>query len=224
MTFTILASDPERRLLGAATASYSLAVGAGVPLVRAGIGAAASQAYTNRALRHRALDALAAGAAVADIIAGLPAHDPGHAQRQLAVIDAAGRSAAHTGADCSDWAGSRATAGPAGTALVVAGNLLPGPAVLEAMTAAFAGAIAERANRPGPADPAAGFALALVRALAAGEAAGGDRRGKQSAALLVAAGGADQADPAALAHDLRVDDHPEPVAELARLLARATAA
>ncbi|MEB4613602.1 DUF1028 domain-containing protein, partial [Leucobacter sp. M11] len=132
MTYTIVASDPERGLLGVATASFSLAVGAGVPALRVGVGAVASQAYTNRALREHALAALAAGESPAEIVAGIPGIDSGHARRQLAVVSAAGQAAAHTGVECSDWAGHRVGAGYA-----VAGNLLTGPAVLDEMIAAY---------------------------------------------------------------------------------------
>lgn len=219
MTFTILASDPERRLLGAATASYSLAVGAGVPLLRPGVGAVASQAYTNRSLRQSSLDALANGATPDQVIAELPSRDPGYSQRQLALIAADGSTAVHTGTDCSQWAGS-----VLGTNLVAAGNLLAGPDVLAAMRAAFDRARSTYAlthDALSDDDHTAAFARALVEALAAGEAAGGDSRGKQSAALLVASGAGIPQETHHIAIDLRADDHPEPVTELSRLLERA---
>lgn len=210
MTYTILASDPDQQLLGVATASRSLAVGAGVPAVRVGIGAVASQAYTNRALRGYALDRLADGAAPEEALADLPRVDSGAARRQIALLDASGRVALHTGAECSDWAGERS-----GRGFAVIGNLLAGPETLASMEAAFAAS---------PAPPGiAGFARRLHRALAAGEAAGGDRRGRQSAAILVGAGPAHPREETALAIDLRVDDHADPVEELGRILDKALA-
>lgn len=215
MTYTILATDAGHRWMGVATASFSLAVGAGVPALRVGVGAVASQAYTNRALRAHALDALAAGQDPADILAGLPAIDPGAAKRQVAVLTPNGTGQAHTGAECSDWAGHRTAEN-----LVAAGNLLAGPGVLDAMIEACVSAqTGNAAPDPGP----QALARALVAALAAGEAAGGDRRGRQSVALLV--GRTDSiAEHEPLAVDLRVDDHPDPVRELTRLLDLAGAA
>jgi len=208
MTYTILCSDPDQRLLGIATASCSLAVGAGVPAVRVGIGAVASQAYTNRAIRRYALDALAGGAEPGEVLAGLPGFDEGAERRQVAIVDASGAVAVHTGAECSEWAGSRM-----GPGYAAAGNLLPGPEVLDAMAAVFA---------QGPREPGLrAFAQRLHAALSAGERAGGDRRGRQSAALVVGDGAAVATGTAPLALDLRVDDHLDPVAELGRILAKA---
>lgn len=237
MTYTILARDPTRQLLGVATASRSLAVGAGVPALRPGVGAVASQAYTNRALRGFALDALAAGGDPAAIVAQLPEVDTGSARRQVAIIDSDGRIAVHTGAECTAWAGSAT-----GRDFAVIGNLLAGPGVVAAMSEAFrAGAQAAECGDPvpdgaeggraagvGAAGGSAGSDIAgaailarrLVGALAAGEAAGGDRRGRQSAALLVGAG---PNRDAPLVLDLRVDDHERPVRELARLVDAAVA-
>ncbi|RKQ84507.1 putative Ntn-hydrolase superfamily protein [Mycolicibacterium mucogenicum 261Sha1.1M5] len=231
MTFTILASDPTRGLLAAATASRSLAVGAGVPALRVGVGAAASQAYTNRSLRGLLLDAVASGASPATAIARIPDWDSGAAWRQAAVVTADGAVSAHTGDACTAWAGSET-----GEGFVVLGNLLPGRGVLAAMVAAFEGApdddgvASERAL--------AGFSRRVLAALAAGDAAGGDLRGRQSAALLVGVAptavdpaevdllpsdpttplGVTAAGDAPLAIDLRADDHARPIDELARLL------
>ncbi|WP_053382766.1 DUF1028 domain-containing protein [Leucobacter celer] len=215
MTYTILASDPDRHLLGVATASRSLAVGAGVPALRVGVGAVASQAYTNRALRGFVLDALAAGRAPADVVAQLPEVDTGSARRQVAVIDAAGRIAVHTGSGCTAWAGSAT-----GDGFAVIGNLLAGPAVLDAMAAEF-GAWPRTGSGEGAAADGAAFARRLLAALSAGEGAGGDLRGRQSAALLVGAGTATAGSDGSLAFDLRVDDHEQPVRELGRLLGKA---
>jgi uncharacterized Ntn-hydrolase superfamily protein len=218
MTYTILASDPARHLLGVATASRSLAVGAGVPALRIGVGAVASQAYTNRALRGFVLDALLGGRAPADVVARLPEVDAGSARRQVAVIDADGRIAVHTGSECTAWAGSAT-----GDGFAVIGNLLAGPTVLDAMAEEF-GAWPRTGGPEGEADEGAAFARRLLAALAAGEMAGGDLRGRQSAALLVGAGLASAGPDGPLAFDLRVDDHEQPVRELGRLLGKAVAA
>lgn len=233
MTFTILASDPTRGLLAAATASRSLAVGAGVPAIRVGVGAAASQAYTNRALRGRLLDALESGETPASALQRIPEWDRESEKRQAAVISSDGEAAAHTGATCSAWAGSEL-----GEGFVVAGNLLPGPEVLSAMSAAFLaeadGVVstdgdsaddgAGDTDGKGAADAAlAAFASRVLAALAAGDAAGGDSRGRQSAALLVGAGERPKTGEAPLAIDLRADDHTAPIAELGRLLELAIA-
>lgn len=219
MTFTILASDPTRGLLAAATASRSLAVGAGVPALRVGVGAAASQAYTNRSLRGLLLDAVASGASPSTAIARIPDWDSGAAWRQAAVVTADGGVSAHTGDACTAWAGSKA-----GDGFVVLGNLLPGPGVLAAMVAAFEGTPDEGVVEGERA--LAGFSRRVLAALAAGDAAGGDLRGRQSAALLVGIApppervSADVPTPrdAPLAIDLRADDHVRPIDELARLL------
>jgi len=206
MTFTLLAVDREAGLIGAATASRSLAVGNAVIAVDPAVGAVASQAWTNRALRHHLLAAMAGGADAAAAIARVPEHDPQPELRQAAALDLAGRAAAHTGAGTSAWTGHRV-----GEDVVALGNLLAGPAVLDA--------IAETWSR-GAAGDALAFAARLVAALEAGEAAGGDARGRQSAAVQAAVidRGARQTPPA-LAVDLRSDDHERPLAELRRLLA-----
>ena len=194
MTWSIVAVDADGSF-GVAVASRFFAVGALCPHVRSGAGALSTQALVNPLYAAPALAALAADTAPDDIVRSLTAADPGSAHRQLHMIDRRGRSAAHTGAACIGWCGHRAGAGYS-----VAGNMLAGPAVLEATAAAF-----ER-------DPARPFAARLVAALVAGDAAGGDKRGKQAAALLVCT----TEDYPAL--DLRVDDHAEPIAELLRLL------
>ncbi|MDF2994224.1 MAG: hypothetical protein K0S37_4738 [Microbacterium sp.] len=206
MTFTVLARDGRTGLIGAATASRSLAVGNAVIEVRRGVGAAASQAWTNRALRGRLLDAVATGSA-ADAVALIPHWDDEPALRQAAVLPSAGPGAAHTGAETSPWSGHLVEGD-----LVVAGNLLTGEDVLTAIRDAWmAGADESGAT---PAADAAAFAARLVASLAAGEAQGGDRRGRQSAAVMVtslsAVGDAWV--------DLRVDDHGDPLAELHRLV------
>ncbi len=200
MTFSIVARSGDA--LGVATATRSLAVGAIVPAAAPGTGALATQARTNRAFRPRGLALLRDGAAPREVLAAFEREDPGFSRRQVALVDATGRSAVWTGPECHDWAG-----GWARTDLALAGNLLTGPEVLEAMEAAFTAT---------PDDP---LARRLLAALTAGDSAGGDRRGRQSAALVVVAGEDDGGWPPRAQVDLRVDDHPDPVVELGRLLA-----
>lgn len=205
MTFTLLAVDRDAGLLGAATASRSLAVGNAVIAVDPGLGAVASQAWTNRALRHHLLAALADGADARGAIARLPEHDARPELRQAAAVDLAGITAAHTGEATSGWAGHRLAPG-----LVALGNLLTGPEVLEAMRSAW--------RRSAASEPL-GFAARLLDALEAGDAAGGDARGRQSAAVQSAAIlRGERQSPPELAVDLRADDHAAPIAELRRLL------
>ncbi len=193
MTWSIIARDASGAF-GIAIASKFLAVGALCPYARSGVGAVATQALVNPLYAAPALDALARGIAPQRIIDRLTAADEGRAHRQLHLIGADGQSAAYTGASCVDWCGHTA-----GDAFSVAGNMLAGPQVIEATAAAYQA----RADLP--------FAERLIAALAAGDAAGGDKRGKQAAALLIHT----SEDYCAL--DLRVDDHAEPVRELQRL-------
>jgi uncharacterized Ntn-hydrolase superfamily protein len=191
MTFTIIGRDPQSGALGVATATGSIAVGAQVPHCRFGVGAVATQGYsTNVLFARRGLPLLGRGEAAAEVLRALVAEDAGSAFRQLAVMDRNGATAGWTGAANSDFKGHHEAAD-----LIVAGNILQGPEVLAAMTAAY--------------EAAAGKDLAerLLAALAAGEAAGGDSRGTCSAALLV-----DGGNGAAL--NLRVDYHATPVAAL----------
>ncbi|MDF2046950.1 DUF1028 domain-containing protein [Microbacterium sp. Kw_RZR3] len=192
MTFTVLARDTRRGLIGAATASRSLAVGASVIAVDPAVGVAASQAWTNRALRGRLLTAMREGSTAAEAVASVPSWDDGHALRQVAALAWDAPGAARSGESITAWAG-QATA----TDAVFVGNLLTGPEVLEAMNDAWVRGEGDFADR-------------LIEVLRAGEAAGGDARGRQSCALLIAS-------PEDTVLDLRVDDHDEPLAELARL-------
>ncbi|WP_278101379.1 DUF1028 domain-containing protein [Microbacterium proteolyticum] len=192
MTFTVLARDPRDGLIGAATASRSLAVGAGVTAVDPGVGVVASQAWTNRALRGLLLAAMREGRSAADAVAATPGWDDGHALRQVAALGWSGAGAARSGADITAWAGDLVTPDA-----VFIGNFLAGPDVLAAMAAAWRTDGRDLADR-------------LIDVLAAGERAGGDARGRQSAALVLAS----RAD---IVLDLRVDDHPDPISELARL-------
>lgn len=214
MTYTVLAVDVDSHLIGAATASYSLAVGNAVIATAPGIGAVASQAYTNRSLRARILDELNAGASPAEAITRIPDWDDEPERRQVAALDLSGRAASHTGADCSDWAGSLARPG-----VIVIGNLLAGPRVLDDMIVAFENpeTPTRKTDREDPV-AAGAFARRLLATLAAGEAAGGDRRGRQSAALQVASFSEHVAWPPERAVDLRVDDSSDPLNELARML------
>ena len=201
-TFSIVASDPERSQVGVAVQSKYFAVGAVVPWTRAGIGAVATQALGLARYGPTILDGLAQGdSPVAALKAGL-AGDPLAARRQIGVVTALGEAASHTGAECLPWAG-----GLIGRGFAVQGNLLAGPNVVEEMARAF---------------EAAGNTLAerLVSALEAGQAAGGDSRGQQSAAVLVEQTGYRDLCSEGIDRvvDLRVDDHPEPIAELRRLL------
>jgi uncharacterized Ntn-hydrolase superfamily protein len=193
MTWSIIARDSDGSF-GIAIASRFFAVGALCPYVRANVGALATQALCNPLYAAPALDAMSCGDEPASIVAALTAADEGRDHRQINMIDARGRIGAHTGASCIDWCGQSSGAG-----FSVAGNMLAGPAVLSATAAAYEAAAA----RP--------FAERLIAALVAGQAAGGDKRGKQAAAVLIAT----TEDYPAL--DLRVDDHPEPIAELERL-------
>ncbi|MDM4761496.1 DUF1028 domain-containing protein [Galbitalea sp. SE-J8] len=195
--------------LAIATASYSLAVGNAVPALVPGVGAAASQAYTNRALRSALLDELARGPGPSDAIEAMRRRDAAIAFRQLAVLGADGAGAATTGERCSGWAGQ--LLGPGWIAI---GNLLAGGAVLDAMAGSIDGAL-------GGVRSALDLAAAAVGALRAGEAAGGDRRGPQSAALLAAAGGGGP--DSDLDVDVRADHSADPLSEIDRLLALAPA-
>lgn len=198
MTFSIVAGDGDA--FGVAVASKFLAAGALVPWAAAGAGALATQAYANLAYGPRGLDLLRAGASAGDVVALLTGEDELREQRQLGVVDARGRAATHTGNECIPWAGGRA-----GDGVAVQGNILAGAEVVAAMADAFASSSGNLADR-------------LLAALAAGDRAGGDRRGRQSAGLLVVAPAAGYGGTTDVVVDLRVDDHPDPCAELRRLL------
>lgn len=194
MTWSILARDAETGLLGIAIASRFFAVGSLCPHAEAGVGAVSTQALMNPLLGPLALDALRSGEPPEAACARLIAADEGRDQRQLHVLDATGRVGAHTGASCVDWCGHRAADG-----VSVAGNMLAGAAVVEDTLAAYLA----RNELP--------LVERLLAAMEAGEAAGGDRRGRQSAAILV------QGDEPYPRLSLRADDHADPLAELHRL-------
>ncbi len=193
MTYSILVHTPEDGAFGAAVASRFFAVGALCTHVEGRVGALSTQALVNPMYGPDGMALLRAGASAAMVIERLVAPDPGRDQRQLHVVDAAGRVAQHTGPGCVTWAGQRE-----GAFMSVAGNMLAGPAVLDAMLASIA-------ETTGP------LALRLIAALQAGEDAGGDKRGRQSAAVRV-----HTRDPYPDL-DIRADDYPDPLAELRRL-------
>ena len=201
-TFSIVAADPVAREVGCAVQSKYFAVGNVVPWARAGVGAIATQAAGVAAYGPWALDELSGGASPDEAIERVLAEDDERETRQLGAVRAAGAAASFTGADCLAWAGHRT-----GPGYAVQGNILAGEAVVEEMERAFLETAGELAHR-------------LVAALEAGQAAGGDSRGQQSAAVVVEREGAsaDTREGIDRVCDLRVDDHPEPIAELRRLL------
>jgi uncharacterized Ntn-hydrolase superfamily protein len=199
MTFSIVACDLGRGDWGVAVASKFPAVGSVVPWARAGVGAIATQAHANVAYGPDGLALLQEGVSAGAAAARLTGTDDNRAARQLGVVDASGGAATFTGDECMAWAN-----GMSGDGFACQGNILVGPEVVEAMARAFRGAEGELADR-------------LLAALVAGDAAGGDRRGRQSAALLVVrdGGGYDGRNDRYI--DLRVDDHADPVTELSRV-------
>ena len=201
MTFSIVARSADGRFHGVAVASKFLAVGAAVPAAEAEVGAVATQSYANLAYRPQGLSLLRTGVDAAGVVAGLTAADPGRATRQLGVVGVSGPGATYTGSDCHAWAG-----GAAGDGYAIQGNILAGPDVVAAMERAFL----ETGDEPR-------LARRLLAALTAGDRAGGDRRGRQSAALFVVAKGQGYGGTSDVAVDLRIDDHEDPVKELSRL-------
>ena len=193
MTWSIIARGPAGEF-GIAIASRFFAVGMLCPHARSGVGAVATQALVNPHYGPRGLDLLSQGISPAEVIKKLTEADQGRDHRQVHIIDAQGRIAAHTGSACIDWCGHLA-----GEGFSVAGNMLAGPRVIEETAASY------RKNN------SMKFAERLIDALQAGEAAGGDKRGKQGAALRI------HATEEYPQLDIRVDDHGEPVAELRRL-------
>jgi uncharacterized Ntn-hydrolase superfamily protein len=199
VTYSIVARDPATGELGVAVQTHAQAVGSLCPVAEAGVGAVATQSIVDPAYGPRGLDALRAGESPADALVRLTAADEGAALRQVAIVDAAGRVATHTGARCIALAGH-----VTGDGFSCQANMMREPGVPEAMAAAFVAA-----HGPLP--------VRMLAALDAGQAAGGDIRGMQSAAMVVVAAG-----PAPPMHgrmiDRRVDDHPEPLVELRRLV------
>jgi uncharacterized Ntn-hydrolase superfamily protein len=200
-TFSIVAYDPEHKQWGVAVASKYLAVGSAVPWARAGAGAVATQALVNTTYGSQGLELLAQGKSAAEVVKHVTDLDKEREARQVGIVDAQGEVAAFSGAGCNAWAGHKI-----GKHYTCQGNLLAGPQVVEAMARAF-----EEAKGP--------FAWRLMASLEAGEKAGGDKRGKQSAAILVVRAGGGPNGLGDRAIDFRVDDHERPVQELARILA-----
>jgi len=201
MTYSIVAANAEHTQFGVAVASKFLAAGAVAPAARAGVGALATQSWANTGYKASGLAMLAGGATAAETVKALTEADEGRAKRQLGVVDAHGGAATYTGAECSDWAG-----GVSGNGYAIQGNVLAGSRVVALMEEAWLGS-----------DPKESLARRLLAALTAGDAAGGDSRGRQCSAIYVVGdkgtyGGDD------VVVDLRVDDHTDPVRELARLL------
>jgi uncharacterized Ntn-hydrolase superfamily protein len=194
MTWSIIARDPTTGQIGIAVATKFFAVGARVPHIVAGIGGIATQALVNPYYGIDGAKLLAQGRDPDDILKTLIATDDGRESRQLHIMDAKGRIAAHTGRDCVDWCGHIQ-----GDGFSIAGNMLAGAAVLDDTANAYV------ANAKLP------FARRLIGAMHAGEAAGGDKRGKQSAALLI------HGEEEWSELNLRVDDHADPLRELERL-------
>lgn len=200
MTFSIVAYDPATASWGVAVASKCLAVGHVVPWGAAGKGAIATQALANVAYGPEGLALLDNGCTATEAISALVADDALASRRQVGLVDGSGRADSFTGSDCLPWCG-----GIVDGEIAVQGNLLVGGGVVEAMVAAY---------REGA---SASFESRLLRALQAGDAAGGDRRGRQSAAMRIWRAGASYGGTLDIALDLRVDDHVAPAEELARL-------
>ena len=201
MTFSIVARDPATGDLGVAVQSKFLAVGSVVPWARAGVGAIATQAFANVAYGPDGLALLAGGATAEDALARLVAADDLAAERQVGLVDARGRSASHTGGRCFAWAGGRI-----GPDFAAQGNILAGAAVVDGLVDTFTAG-----GQP--------FPELLIACLAAADTAGGDRRGRESAALLVVREGSGYGGGNDRWVDLRVDHHDDPIGELGRLLA-----
>lgn len=201
-TFSIVAADPATGEVGVAVQSKYFAVGAVVPWAKAGVGAVATQAAGIAGYGPRILGLLEEGLAPAEALERALAGDPGRETRQLGAVSAAGVAAAFTGADCNEWAGH-----DLGPGFAVQGNILAGEDVVRELARAFRETEGDLAER-------------LVAALEAGQAAGGDRRGQQSAAVIVERAGAGAGGRLGLDRicDLRVDDHERPIEELRRLL------
>jgi len=199
-TFSIVARDEHTGALGVAVASKFLAVGAVVPYAEAGVGAVATQSYANTTYGPRAMQILSAGGSPAAVLEAFRRTDPEIGKRQFGLVTASGESLTFTGDDCHPWAG-----GVSGPGYAIQGNLLTGPEVVAAMEEVWK----REAKRP--------FPERLLAALLAGDRAGGDRRGRQSAALFVVAEGKGYGGFNDRWIDLRVDDHQDPVPELFRL-------
>src|ERR687890_307228 len=198
-TFSIVAFDPETDSLGVAVQSKFLAVGSVVPWARAGAGAVATQAMANYNYGPRGLELMARGKTADETVGGLISTDEDREHRQGGAVDARGRAATFTGSECFEWAG-----GATGEHYAAQGNILVGRETVEAMARTYRETQGDLATR-------------LLSSLDAGQAAGGDSRGKQSAALLVVREGGGCGGDNDTVVDLRVDDHPDPIGELVRI-------
>jgi uncharacterized Ntn-hydrolase superfamily protein len=199
-TFSIVAVDLESGEIGVAVQSKFLSVGAVVPWSRAAVGAVATQSFANTTFGPRGLELLGRGVAPDAALEELLAADGGRESRQVGIVDARGRAASFTGGECIPWAGGRI-----GNGFAAQGNCLAGASVVDALAETFQAARGTLSHR-------------LVAALAAAQAAGGDKRGQQSAALIVEKPGGGYGAFNDRYVDLRVDDHPHPIDELARIL------
>jgi uncharacterized Ntn-hydrolase superfamily protein len=199
MTYSIVARDPKTGELGVAVQSHYFSVGPVVPWVEAGVGAVATQASVNISYGPHGLDLMRAGKSPSEALAALVAKDEMSSRRQVAMVDAMGNVAAHTGDNCIPYAGHRTGAG-----VSVQANMMERDTVPDAMLAAYE-------KTPGP------LAIRLLAALDAAEAEGGDIRGKQSAAMVISQGKKQSEPWQGRVLDLRVEDHPEPLVELRRL-------
>ena len=200
-TFSIVAADPSSGEVGVAVASRFFAVGTVVPHARAGVGAVATQSYANTSFGPHGLSLLSHGNTPEKVLEVLLGNDKDRNKRQVGLVSASGASASYTGNSCNAWAGGRS-----GPNYAVQGNILTGEDVVVAMEKAFLSTI----GRP--------LGARLYAAIEAGDAAGGDSRGKQSAALLVCRKEGGYGGFTDRAIDIRVDDHPQPIRELGRLL------
>jgi len=199
-TYSIVACDLEAGEWGVAVQSKFLAVGAVVPAAEPDVGAIATQAWANLAYRPDGMGLLRDGYSAEDVVRALVGADDGRERRQVGIVDGQGRAATYTGSECLDWAG-----GTTGPGYAAQGNILVSAATVDALASTFAGStgtpLAER----------------LLVSLAAAEAAGGDRRGRQSAALYVVRKDGGYGGTSDVVADLRVDDHPQPIEELERI-------
>ncbi len=203
-TFSIAAYDPATGDVGVAVQSKFFSVGPVVPWVESGVGAIATQAFANVTYGPRGLELLRLGLSPEQVVKLLTDTDGQRDRRQIGIVDVHGRAFSYTGPRCSPWAGGRSGQDAAGRTYAVQGNILAGEQVVLAMEQAFLAAQGELADR-------------MLAALAAGQQAGGDSRGQQSAALIVMRPGAGYAGMNDRYVDLRVEDHPRPIEELARL-------
>jgi uncharacterized Ntn-hydrolase superfamily protein len=200
MTFSIVARSSDGTQWGVAVASKFLAVGAAVPAARFGVGAIATQSYANLAYKQEGLDLLQEGMSAKEVIDALTTADDLREQRQVGIVDKDGHAATFTGTACNAWAGGRT-----GDGYAAQGNILTGPEVVDALAEAFEGNAGSLAHR-------------LFQSLLAADRAGGDRRGRQSAALYVVSENGGYGGGSDVLVDIRVDDHEDPVPELGRLL------